>query len=88
MAECRKCGNSIGYFEYHCSKCINIIAGKKPKKSKKLCNGCYNNWYNQNRKEGCLGYKNAEIIIKKVYTHHNQVIPKPTWKLNCFIQQY
>ena len=31
-------------------------------KSKSLCSGCYNNFYNNKLEEGCWSYKNAKVV--------------------------
>jgi len=88
MTKCKKCGISIEYLTYHCEKCKKKIAGIKPKKSKDLCYGCRNNWYNSNRENGCYAFEKSKVVIKDVYYSLNQVIPNPKWKLNCFLKQY
>ncbi len=88
MSKCKKCQKAIEYMTYHCSKCRKELAGTRPKKSKTLCSGCRQNWYNQNREKGCLSYKTSKVIIKDVYFSLNQVIPNPKWKLNCFLKEY
>jgi hypothetical protein len=33
-------------------------------KSKSMCCGCYNNFYNSSEKDGCWSFKNAKIVTK------------------------
>jgi hypothetical protein len=87
MTKCKNCGKSIEYLTYHCDKCKREIAGKRPKKSKDLCGGCYMDYYNTN-KNGCLSFSNSKVIIKDTYHSKSQVVPNPLWKLNCFLKEY
>ena len=32
------------------------------KKTKEMCRGCYNDYYNQNREDGCWSFADAEIV--------------------------
>lgn len=84
MNKCKKCGKEIDYMEYHCSKCRKELAGLKLKKSKYLCNGCGEDWYNQNKVGGCWSYERAKVVLKDVYYSKNQVVPNPKWKLSCY----
>ncbi len=88
MSKCQKCEISVEYLENYCLKCRKKLAGIKPKKSKKLCIGCTNNWYNHNRENGCYAYNKAKIVIQYIYHSINQVIPNLKWKLKCFNQEY
>lgn len=93
MDKCNRCGNKfIGYVGYYCNSCKDFLAGNKPRKSRDLCNGCtqdfYNNKYrntkNMSGDKGCMNYKNSKVKIMKVYYSNSQVIPNIAWKLNCF----
>lgn len=55
-------------------------------KSKQMCCGCYNNFYNQNRTEGCWCYENAKIVTKvEVGTWQNPpYIWIPVKILSCY----
>lgn len=64
---------------------------KKPKKTKSLCNGCRQDWYNYNRagrvvKDGeeCFSYKDANVIKKDVHYSIHTVNPVKEWRLECF----
>jgi len=92
MSKCKKCGKSIEYLKYYCDKCKKEIVGIKPKKSRNLCSGCNNNYYNNKYIDknpfggkGCMSYKTSEVIIKNTYFSKNQVVPNPRWKLSCYI---
>ncbi len=93
--QCTKCGNMIGYMQYYCTKCKKELAGQKPKKSRDMCAGCRNNFYNNKYSEknpfgstGCMSYKGATVKIVDFYYHLNQVVPNPRWKLSCYHKQY
>lgn len=77
--------------EYHCTKCKRDIAGSKPRKSRDLCSGCQQDWYNYNRAgraatkdEKCWSYGSSKVIIKDVYYSSSQIVPNVAWKLSCF----
>lgn len=55
-------------------------------KSKQMCAGCYNNFYNLNRDGGCWSYQSAKIVTKvEVGTWQNPpYIWNPVKVLNCF----
>lgn len=72
---------------FHCKKCREYLAGDKPKKSKNVCIGCINDWYNKN-KQGCWSYNNFKIKIKNVYHSKNQIVPDPEWRFECFVKEY
>jgi len=92
MSKCEKCGvDGVGYMKYHCYKCKNELAGMKPRKHRKLCYGCINDFYNQKYQsknafggKGCMSYKGNNVVIKDVYFSTSQVVPNPKWKLECF----
>ena len=95
--KCKKCGKvSVGYMKFHCNKCKRKMAGPKPKKSKDLCSGCRNMFYNdkyRNTKnisgtKGCWSYKTSKVVRGNVYYSLNQVIPNVKWKLNCYMRKY
>ena len=95
MSKCQKCDNGIGYMEYYCLKCKRKLAGSKPKKSRDLCNGCRNTFYNYKYHDknpfggkGCMSYKTSKVIIKNIYYSLNQIVPDPRWALSCFNKKY
>lgn len=62
----------------------------KVKKSKELCSGCRENFYNGNNQYGikeCWYYKSAEVVKKGVYFSLNDIKPTMTTTLNCFTPQ-
>lgn len=91
MTKCKECNSIISYMKYYCSKCKKKLAGLKPNKSRDLCSGCRQDYYNNRYKDGnpfgnkgCMSFKNSKVIIKDVYYSLSQIIPNPRWKLNCF----
>ena len=55
-------------------------------KSKKLCEGCDDNYYNHNREEGCWCYDTAKVVKRKMVSVDD--IPpwdhEPIEVLSCF----
>ena len=61
----------------------------KPDKSKALCSGCYDDFYNQARVDGCWSYEGATVCQKK-FVHVDQRPPwtnYPEWTLSCHTKQ-
>lgn len=58
-------------------------------KSKQMCAGCRNNFYNLNVDGGCWSYKSAKIVTKvEVGTWQNPpYIWNPVKILNCYYKQ-
>ena len=59
------------------------------KKSKTLCNGCYNDFYNNAIPKGCWNYDSAKVV-KKCFIHLSMVPPwsvKPEVTLDCCRRQ-
>jgi hypothetical protein len=58
-------------------------------KTKELCRGCYDDYYNQNREEGCWSFKTAKVV-KRVRVGIWQQ-PPYTWRpetvLSCYRAQ-
>jgi len=87
-AECQNCKTIQS-----CNKSKHFICsefdlkntiGVKLRKSKDLCLGCYNNYYNQER-DGCYSYKSATVILKSVWYSSSQRPPwNLEWKLSCW----
>jgi hypothetical protein len=60
---------------------------EKPEKSKELCSGCYDDFYNQ--RGGCWSYDGAKVCLKK-FVHIDQRPPwknAPEWTLSCHRRQ-
>jgi hypothetical protein len=34
-------------------------------KSKAMCSGCYNDFYNRNRKDGCWSFAGARVLLRQ-----------------------
>jgi len=95
MSKCKKCEIYIENLTYYCSKCKKELAGEKRKKSRDLCVGCRNDFYNHKYQvknpfggKGCGSFKTSKVIIMNVYHSLNQVVPIPKWRLNCFLRKY
>ena len=95
MYKCKKCGATVPYLKYFCTKCRKEKAGVRPRKSKGLCSGCNQDWYNHHRPhygdsrktekgEQCWSYKGAKVIRKNVYYSSSTIIPTVEWRLSCF----
>lgn len=90
--ECLNCGKKGNFsYTYYCNKCKKEMAGQKPRKSRDLCSGCRQDWYNYNRAgrvpnkdEKCWSYTNSKIKLKNVYHSTNTVVPSVRWKLDCY----
>ena len=75
----------------HNSKCSEFeLCGSKPmrpKKSRDLCSGCNNNWYNVNKDGKCWSYLSAKVIL---VSRPNGLRDRPPWrldyKLSCFVR--
>lgn len=63
--------------------------GPRPKKTKPMCSGCRDNFYNGNNPydiSECWNFKGARVKCLKL-VHINQVPPwtqKPQWILGCY----
>lgn len=60
----------------------------RPCKSKDLCRGCYDDFYNS-APGGCWSYEDATVTRKK-FVHIDQVPPwknQPVWTLSCHRKQ-
>ncbi len=63
--------------------------GRTPCKSKDLCRGCYDDFYNQTDAEECWSYADSRVALKK-FVHIDQVPPwknKTEWTLSCHHRQ-
>ena len=92
-----KCQNCVKIQE--CNKDLNNICKEfklygtkplKPKKSKSLCSGCYNTFYDDKYKDkGCYGYKLAKVVLESYPFHLNHVPPwHVRWQLSCFYRRW
>jgi hypothetical protein len=72
----------------YCYRPINVLPKPKPKKSKSLCTGCRNDYYN-NEKDGCWKYSTAKVTIQAIPHSLSQ---RPPWflfyVLTCYTKQY
>ncbi len=91
MSKCKKCGEIISYLKYFCTKCKKEKAGVRLRKSKSLCSGCNQDWYNYNRAnrktkkgEQCSSYKGSKVVRKNVYYSTSTIVPTVEWRLECF----
>jgi hypothetical protein len=56
----------------------------KPSKSKELCSGCHDLFYERER-GGCWCYKDSKIVLKSYYFSNSQPPPwKLQWQLSCW----
>ena len=61
----------------------------KPAKTKAMCSGCHNNFYNDNNPHGvkeCWTYKSAKVIKRRA-VHRDERPPwkgTPRWMFDCF----
>jgi hypothetical protein len=61
---------------------------EKPSKSKSLCIGCHNNFYNTER-NGCWSYEEARVTLISYPYSLNQRPPfVQVWKLSCFRRKW
>lgn len=60
-----------------------------PKKTKELCRGCYQDYYNHNRDGGCWSFKTAKVVQRmRVGTWQNPPYPwRPEACLTCYNAQ-
>jgi hypothetical protein len=75
---------------YKCSK-FKLFGTKplKPKKSRDLCSGCNNNWYNQNKQGKCWSYSSAKVKLQSYPFHLNHRPPwQVRWQLSCFVRKW
>ena len=60
------------------------------KKSKEMCRGCYNDFYNHHRDDGCWSFKSAKVVKRiKVGTFEDPPYAKERAQtcLSCFVAQ-
>lgn len=80
--------------------CISRLVGKAQdfidspntamEKSKNLCSGCRESWYNFNKPNGCWSYKSA-IVVKKMVHPSIRSTDKDRieiWCLSCYSYDY
>lgn len=85
LQSCDRC-----HSDYPCSKYdpMNEL-GLKPKKSKTMCYGCREQYYNDNQPKGCWHYKDAKVIAKLDIPNLTMRPPYyAMWALSCFHKQY
>jgi len=96
---CTSCNRLQG-----CNKSRNYVCsdfdlcsepGERPKKSRDLCSGCHNNFYNYGRGAkmaiggSCMSYGSSSVELKPTPYHINHVPPwPPRWNLSCFRRKY
>lgn len=97
---CKYIRNCMESHQYACSLFtyvgktpINQI--KKPKKSKDLCFGCRNNFYNQDGKNisigknGCFSYKSATIkLVNNIHSLNQRPPYSLIYRLSCYRKKY
>lgn len=91
MSSCQNCKDIPSCNKSHNGKCSEFkLYGPKPirpNKSKALCSGCRNNFYNgyYRNKGGCWSYKDAKV---KLTSSPNSLSDRPPWRLeyrlSCF----
>lgn len=72
------------------------IKPQKPKKSKALCSGCMNDYYNSKYHDknpfggkGCMSYKTAKVVLKSYPNSLNDRPPwRVEWQLDCFYRRW
>ncbi len=91
--KCENCNDVQECDKSHSNICKDFdlygLKHPKPKKSKALCSFCHNNFYNNNRKNGCWSYKTAKVELK---SYPNSSTDRPPWRLewnlSCFIRSW
>jgi len=89
---CENCVKILNCDKTYLGKCTEFeLVGekpKKPKKSKDLCIGCHDNFYN-NERNGCWSYKNAKVVLTSYPYSLNQRPPFILqYKLSCFRRKW
>ena len=61
----------------------------KPEKTRKLCEGCYDDFYNHNRPDGCWLFKSFQIVqLTQVGIWQNPPYTwNSEWRLSCYNPQ-
>ena len=86
MSKCKKC-EKLTSNTHFCNKCKKEKAGSKPRKSKALCSGCHDTFYENKYREttGCWSYKGSKVVLDDhVYYSSNQLVPNVEWRLSCY----
>jgi len=89
---CENCVKIQECEKTHNRKCSDFVLfgdkPEKPKKSKDLCIGCYNNYYNTER-NGCWSYKTAKVVLASYPYSLNQRPPFVLhYQLSCFRRKW
>lgn len=87
---CKKSGHVCDKFDPYGPE-----PGKKPKKEKARCSGCWNNFYNTDGKKqsilgkGCMSYPNATIVLKSWPFKTNHAPPwQVRWQMSCYQREW